>query len=161
MRFSDEQHRSDFRSSVDAREVGYAPFAGGVLSVWNSRDTYRPERPSAAPWLLTVVRYRAIDIARREIQDRQHRTGHQTSEELGTGEDIAGDAAQSIDGRRVRLLLARLPEAQQEVVVLAFYGQLTHTEIADTLSLPLGTVKSRIRLGYDQLRGQLDRAATN
>ena len=57
-------------------------------------------------------------------------------------------------------LLADLPDAQREVITLAFYGQLTHTEIAERLHLPAGTVKGRMRLGLERLRDALDRVAS-
>jgi RNA polymerase sigma-70 factor (ECF subfamily) len=58
----------------------------------------------------------------------------------------------------VRASLRRLPDAQAEVITLAFYGELSHTEIAEQLSLPTGTVKGRMRLGLQKLRDQMDDA---
>jgi len=57
-------------------------------------------------------------------------------------------------------LLAQLPVAQREVITLAFYGQLSHTEIGEHLHLPAGTVKGRMRLGLQRLRGDIDRVAS-
>lgn len=125
------------------------------VSIWNSCDTYRPERATAAPWVLTIVRYRAIDIARRELRERTNRHDGQLPEDVASPQDVAQEAAQRVDGVRVRRLIAGLPDAQQEVIVLAFFGQLSCIEIAENLAIPLGTVKSRMRLGLRRLRNQL------
>jgi RNA polymerase sigma-70 factor (ECF subfamily) len=130
----------------------------GFLSVWRSRDTYRPDHASAAPWLLTVIRHRAIDVGRRAATDRGQPVDEDVLEARASDDDVAGDAAQRADARDMRVLLSRLPDDQREVIVLAFYGQLTHTEIAGQLGLPVGTVKGRMRLGLHKLRAELDRA---
>ena len=65
--------------------------------------------------------------------------------------------SQRAQARDLLSVLARLPDAQRDVITLAFYGQLTHPEIAAHLDLPLGTVKGRIRLGMERLRGDIER----
>ena len=130
----------------------------GFLSVWNSRANYRPQHGTVAAWLLTVVRYRAIDIARR---DRQHvsRRASETHLEDRAGVDDPFDAvATRDDAQRLHAALAMLPDAQAEVITLAFYGQLSHTEIAAHLGLPAGTVKGRMRLGLQKLRADIEHA---
>ena len=67
-------------------------------------------------------------------------------------DDVADQAAARIDANQVRTALAALPNAQREAITLAYYGELTHTEIAERLGVPFGTVKGRIRLGMDKLR---------
>lgn len=129
----------------------------GFVSVWRSRATYRPDRPTAAAWVLSVVRHRAIDIARRHGTAQALRAQESTLLEHRSGEDLAAEAADRADARDLKSSLARLPEPQREVIVLAFYGQLTHTEIADELGLPIGTVKGRIRLGLHKLRDEIER----
>ena len=134
-RFSSRAYRVAY--SV-CRDEGRAHDAvrDAFLHLWRTRTTSRRERGTVAAWLLTVVRDRAIDLARR---DRDHATQRDTTDRL--------------------LALAALPDEQQEVIALAYYGQLSHTEIATQLRLPPGTVKDRMRLGLQKLRSSLDQAA--
>jgi RNA polymerase sigma-70 factor, ECF subfamily len=120
-------------------------------SIWRSRATYRPEQPSAAAWILTLVRHRAIDIKRRDSTQRTHRVSDDALERQPADDDVAGQTESRLEARDLRALLDGLPDAQREVIVLAFYGQLTHTEIASQLDLPVGTVKGRMRLGLHKL----------
>jgi RNA polymerase sigma-70 factor, ECF subfamily len=129
-------------------------------SIWNRRATYRPERPTAAAWLLTVVRHRAIDIARRNAAYQAARVTDSLLEHYPAGDDVAGEAVDRIELHYVKHLLNRLPGAQREAIVLAFYGGLSQTEIATALALPLGTVKARIRRGLERLRIDLDNEGT-
>jgi RNA polymerase sigma-70 factor (ECF subfamily) len=126
------------------------------LSIWVTRGSYRPERGSVAAWLLTVVRHRAIDLARREraatARVNRGRVVEVTPVDDAAERVLADERADDLKG-----LLARLPPAQRNVIVLAFYDGLSHTEIAAKLGLPPGTVKSRMRLGLDKLRGSIDR----
>jgi len=125
------------------------------IAIWNSRATYRPQQATAAPWLLTVVHHRAIDVVRRAARHEEHQTDDGSLEARRSGVDVAQEAVDHEQARRLRMLLAGLPSAQREVIILAFYGQLTHTEIAEQLELPIGTVKGRMRLGLDKLRGEI------
>ncbi len=99
------------------------------LSVWRSRASYRPQSGSVAAWLLSSVRYQTIDL-----------------------EAVHRDQSDPLVAS-----LAVLPDAQQEVIALAYYGELSHTEIAAQLKLPIGTVKGRMRLGLQKLRSSDER----
>ncbi len=127
----------------------------GFLAVWRSRDTYRPEHATAGPWLMTVIRHRAIDIGRRNAASRTLPVGEDVLEARPSPEDVAADAADRADARDIRGLLTHLPDEQREVIVLAYYGQLTHSEIAGALGVPVGTVKGRMRLGLHKLRREI------
>lgn len=133
----------------------------GFLSVWRSRTHYRPESGSFQGWSMKIIRNRAIDAMRSEATRRRH-LGADDSEHLASGRATAPRALEDhvvarSEGDALRAALLRLPEAQAEVIALAFYGELSHTEIATQLSLPRGTVKGRMRLGLEKLRRQLDR----
>jgi RNA polymerase sigma-70 factor, ECF subfamily len=131
----------------------------GFVAIWKARATYRPERETAAPWLMTVVRHRAIDVNRRNQTVQSRRAGDDASlEGHRSRDDVAAEAAVRVDARDLKALLERLPDAQREVIVLAFYGELTHTEIAAELDLPIGTVKGRMRLGLHKIRGALEQS---
>jgi RNA polymerase sigma-70 factor (ECF subfamily) len=106
---------------------------------------------------MTIVRNRALDSIRRETAShRPPLAAHDY-----TGPDPAGASPQDevisrSEAGALRARLQRLPRAQAEVIALAFYGELTHTEIAQRLSLPQGTVKGRMRLGLVKLREQIE-----
>jgi len=113
------------------------------VSIWRARATHRWDRGAPAAWLLTLVRRRALEAARRDA--------------LPAGPD---DTADPIQARPLHDLLTLLPDAQREAITLAFHGGLTHVEIAEQLRLQPGTVKSRMRLGLHKLRHDLKRTGT-
>lgn len=154
-RYSARAYRVARAVSVDALLAEEA-VQEGFVAVWKARASYRPERETAAPWLMTVIRHRAIDMNRRNATVESQRAGDALLEDRSSREDVAGDVAARIDARDLKALLTRLPDAQREVIVLAFYGELTHTEIAAELDVPIGTVKGRMRLGLHKIRGQLE-----
>lgn len=138
------------RNPLLAQEAAQDTF----LKLWRNPAAYAPERGEFGSWLLTVARYTAIDRLRREIR----RTGQNTDlpDDLPADtEDEATDAR--LDGARLHSLLADLPPEQRHVVELAYFGGLTHSELAERLALPLGTVKTRLRLGLAKLRESLIR----
>jgi len=107
-------------------------------------------------WLLAIVRHRAIDAMRR--QRASIALGEEPDEALPpnlTLPDIWPEVAGRLDGERVREAIALLPPAQREAIELAYFDGLTQREIADRTGAPLGTVKSRMRLGLVSLREQL------
>lgn len=127
------------------------------LSIWRSRTAYQPQRGTVAAWLLTVVRFRAIDVARREQKQAGRRAAEHTLAMYPTPGALADQVANRDAPDGLRALLASLPDAQREVITLAFYGELTHTEIATALDLPAGTVKGRMRLGLQKLRTNIEK----
>jgi len=131
------------------------------ISIWKSRTTYEPARGTLAAWLLTTVRYSAIDVARRNGRHANRRAGVDHLDAVPTPLDVAEEASARAGARHLHSLLARLPEAQREVITLAMFGQLTHNEISDHLGLPAGTVKSRVRLGLDKLRAELEASGSS
>jgi RNA polymerase sigma-70 factor, ECF subfamily len=127
------------------------------LSVWRSGARFDRTRGSVRTWLLGVVRNRAIDVLRRDAG-----RAPAVSLELDTvpeqesqWERTDAEALRREAAREVRGVLTDLPEDQLKVVQLAYFGGLTHSEIADVLGMPLGTVKGRMRLAMEKLRAQL------
>jgi RNA polymerase sigma-70 factor (ECF subfamily) len=126
----------------------------GFFSIWKSRADYRPQRGSFKAWSMRIVRNRAIDSFR----------GAESRPRLAEGPPpavrVAADAGTlplsvAVAGyERTRLFeaLRRLPDRQAEVILLAFYGDLSLSEIAIRLGIPTGTVKGRMRLGMEKLR---------
>jgi RNA polymerase sigma-70 factor (ECF subfamily) len=126
------------------------------LSIWLSRSSYRAERGAVAQWAMSIVRHRAIHLARRRSIGRTLNDGTVRLEEQPDEADVFGDFDARAQADRVKLLLTRLPQAQQQVIQLAFFSDLTHMEIARRLALPPGTVKGRMRLGLSKLRAGLE-----
>lgn len=127
------------------------------MSIWATRCSY-DDRSAVAPWLLTVVRNRAIDNQRRNRRHASHRADADLLETMISREDVVEQVIARDAAGDLATALLRLPGEQREVITLAFYDQLTHHEIAARLDLPLGTVKGRIRLAIGRLRGEIDRA---
>jgi RNA polymerase sigma-70 factor (ECF subfamily) len=127
----------------------------GFLSLWRSRASYDPARGNPGAWLLTVIRYRSIDVMRRGGQDDRLRESDGQLDYLPALGSVAKDAEAHDEATRLRASLHALPAAQLEVIALAYFGGLTHTEIAARLQLPAGTVKGRMRLGVQKLRDEI------
>ena len=126
------------------------------LGVWRNAGRYAEDKGSVRGWLLAIVRHRAIDAMRRQ------RAGVVLGEEADevlpaalTLPDIWPEVAGRLDAQQVRRALTGLPPAQREVIELAYFDGLTQREIADQTRAPLGTVKSRMRLGMVALKEHL------
>ena len=122
------------------------------LKVWNQADQWDPEKGKLTTWLLTIARRTAIDLLRRE-QRRPEISPGEFDDVLGVvGQRAVMDDPTWQDGRLLRTLLAQLPDEQRQAIELAFFYEMSHTEVAERLNLPLGTVKTRIRLGLQKLK---------
>ncbi len=126
------------------------------MQVWRQAESYDKRRGSPLAWMLTIARSRAIDRLRSGHQERQRREPFDLSLQYAQLEPSAEDAATISELRNaVRAALDSLPVEQREVIELAYYGGLSHSEIALKLDKPLGTVKTRARLGMTKLRETL------
>ncbi len=139
------------RDSGAAEEVTQDTF----FNVWKQAASYRPVRGKVTAWLFSICRHRVIDeIRRRKRRERTH--VHQDVELANQPADDTNDPARYANRRMQRGMLkealAKLRTEQRTVIELAYYGGLTHSEIARTLDQPLGTVKTRMRLGLRKLR---------
>ena len=129
------------------------------LRVWEKAHTYRPEQAKVLTWIASITRYRAIDILRqRNIRPE----GNSADWDEGLVLDNAdpSDIEQIVDLRqrqsKVRAALAELPDEQRRAVALAFFYGYSHSQIAEHLQEPLGTIKTRIRSGMQKLRFLLE-----
>jgi RNA polymerase sigma-70 factor (ECF subfamily) len=120
------------------------------LSAWRSGHTYDPSRGSTHTWILSMVRNRSIDV----LRARRRRPVQPLAEGVDPPDttDVPAQAASNVDAATARAALDMLPPEQKQVIELAYFGGLSHTEIAAQLAAPIGTVKGRIRLGLDHLR---------
>jgi RNA polymerase sigma-70 factor, ECF subfamily len=143
------------------RDEGHAQDAvqEAFLTLWKNRAAYHAEKGAVAGWLLTVVRYRAIDVARRNGNHLAHWASDAGLNERPAGDDVNATVLARDAANHLRASLDRLPNEQQQVITLAYFGQLSHTEIATQLRLAPGTVKGRMRLGMHKLRASMDQAA--
>jgi RNA polymerase sigma-70 factor (ECF subfamily) len=121
------------------------------LKVWRQPDRWDPALGQFSSWLLTITRNAAIDRLRAEQrQPAQRFHAIHLSEETIAG--LAGGDPDVLDGQLLRRLLNQLPQEQRTLIELAYFMGFTHSELAERLHLPLGTVKTRIRSGLQKLR---------
>lgn len=126
------------------------------LQVWRQAGSYDEVRGSPMAWMVAIARSRAIDRLRSGRQELLRRGSFEGYEENARSETNLEEAAAIAEVQaRVRDALETLPAEQKEVIELAYYGGLSHSEIALQLEQPLGTVKTRMRLGMMKLRVQL------
>jgi RNA polymerase sigma-70 factor (ECF subfamily) len=135
------------RSDRSAQDVVQEAF----VAVWKDAGRFDPAKGSLSSWLFALARHKAIDLIRRETNIRK-RTADVDLELEEAPDDV--DEAVWIRVRRARVVaaMATLPEAQRTALELAFFGGLTHVEVAEKLDIPLGTAKTRIRTALLRLR---------
>lgn len=125
-----------------------------MVAIWHKARSFDRSRASASTWVFTIVRNKRIDLARRENRPELDPDDPMLR---GAPPDRADDLYETAEAqRRMHALVHELPDAQAEVVRMAFFEDKPHTTIAEELGLPLGTVKSRIRLALDRLRTSLN-----
>jgi RNA polymerase sigma-70 factor (ECF subfamily) len=123
------------------------------LSLWRSGARYDRLRGSVRSWILSTVHNRAVDVIRRDVgKVGRDVAGERLAERMPSGEQIEQEVERHDDAHRVRAALGELPNDQRRVIELAYFGGFTHTQIAEMLELPAGTVKGRMRLGLSKLR---------
>ncbi len=142
--------------SLAYRVAGSDRFAQDVVqevfvAVWRDADRYDPARGAVSSWLLTMTRFKAIDMVRREFGAKR-RTVDADLSLRPADDDVHEETWLRTRGETVRAALGELPDTHREAVTLAFFAGLTHVEVAEALAIPLGTAKSRIREGLIRLR---------
>ena len=126
------------------------------LRLWTRAGSFDASRGSLRTWLLTTVRHRAIDYLRgRAGRERQELELSSEVAAHGVGADPWRDVAESLERQAVRQALATLPPDQRQVIELAYYGGYTQREIAEIVSVSLGTIKGRTRLALEKLSSYL------
>lgn len=119
-----------------------------MVTLWNKAHLFDPTKASVSTWIFTIARNRRIDLLRKQKRPEP--------EELPWGPEPEPDQAEAIglqqETEKLGQALATLPAEQRKLIERAYYGELSHSEIAAETGLPLGTIKSRIRLALDRLR---------
>jgi len=133
------------QNSTLAEEVTQDTF----LKIWQHNDHWDPEKGKLSNWLLRITQFTAIDRLRREQrQPALHPTSIEDSDEMLN----ISSGIQWQEGTVLRGLITQLPQEQASLIELAFFQGLTHSEIAATTHIPLGTVKTRLRTGLQRLQ---------
>jgi RNA polymerase sigma-70 factor, ECF subfamily len=141
---------------VGSRNAAEDVVQEAFLSLWRSGARYDRARGSVRTWVLGIVHNRAIDALRRSlVHDRRRASDEGIEERFEARERTDVEAARNDEARELHAALRTLPAEQSRVIELAYFGGFSHSEIADMLETPIGTVKGRMRLGLDKLRGQL------
>ena len=131
------------------------------ISIWRSGARYDRARGSVRSWMLGVVRNRAIDLLRSKTgRARLDFDDDTILEQRGAGERTEEMAMERETADEVRGAIGELPHDQSKVIELAYFGGFSHSEIAEMLSVPLGTVKGRMRLGLEKMRSELAEGLT-
>ena len=132
------------------------------ISIWRSGARYDAARGSVRTWMLGIVRNRAIDALRSKASgapklnfDDDSILEHRPAPERTESEALRRETAEEVRGA-----LDELPGEQSKVIELAYFGGFSHSEIAGMLGVPLGTVKGRMRLGLEKIRGELAEGLT-
>jgi RNA polymerase sigma-70 factor (ECF subfamily) len=154
-RFAPRAYRTALSACHD-RDCAQEAVQDAFVSMWSSRATYEPARGTVVAWVMSIVRHRAIYLARRRSTAAARDESVAELDGQAAPDDVPADFAAHAETKQLTELLRRLPLAQHEVIRLGFFDGLTHQEIARRLVLPPGTVKGRMRLGLTKLRSELD-----
>ena len=125
------------------------------MRVWQKAGTYRAEQAKVSTWLTHIARHHAIDVLRRRSARLDHSALHwedASSHVQSSQPDPQESAELSLRRQRIHAALARLPAEQKQALILAYFGGYTHSQIAELLAQPLGTIKTRLRLAIQKLR---------
>lgn len=142
------------RDSRDAEEIVEQVFA----RIWREAERYDPERGSIGAWIVVIARSQSLSRLRdntRRARNDELRIDHLVNDPSASTPSPLLEAETNERQEIVRRAVSRLPAEQQHVVRLTFFDGLSQTEIASALGLPLGTVKTRVRLAFLKLRGSL------
>jgi RNA polymerase sigma-70 factor (ECF subfamily) len=122
------------------------------LRLWRRADTFDPARGEFVPWLVTIARRQAIDTLRRQQRDPLRDPLFLDDHPDAWENALPADDAQSTARHLLRDAAAALPDEQRQTIEMAYFGGMSHSQIAARLGVPLGTVKTRLRLGMEKLR---------
>nr|WP_241982502.1 sigma-70 family RNA polymerase sigma factor [Cryobacterium sp. HLT2-28] len=125
------------------------------LEIWQSAARYEAARGGASTWILTMAHRRAVDRIRSSQAGRDRDTKIGIRDLAVAYDNVSETVETRIEHERVEKAMSRLTELQRQAISLAYYGGLSHSEVAERLQIPLGTVKTRLRDGMIRLRDEL------
>jgi RNA polymerase sigma-70 factor (ECF subfamily) len=129
------------------------------VNIWTKAASYRPDRGAPKSWVMSVAHNKIIDIIRsqRRHQNMGDQRDYETLDILPSGSRSTEQQAElNLEGERIRRALDTLPDGQRAAIMLSYYEGYSQSEIAAKLDLPLGTVKTRMRLAMQKLRSELE-----
>jgi len=130
------------------------------LSIWRSGARYDRSRGSVRTWVLGIVHHRAIDHLRRAtVHDKRRASDEGMEERFEASDRTDVEVARREEAATVRDAMDELPSEQRQVIELAYFGGFTHSEIAEMLEAPIGTIKGRMRLGLKKMSDRLSGGA--
>ena len=141
---------------MNGRQAAEDLLQDSFIKVWRSAGGYRVGRGSVRTWILSIVRNRAIDQFRSEESRRRTRDEVEASTPTSYPSEAFAETWRNTQQEQMREVLKMLPKEQLRILELAYFSGYTHVEIAERLSLPLGTVKGRMRLGLEKLRNHTE-----
>jgi RNA polymerase sigma-70 factor, ECF subfamily len=147
---------------VRKRELAEDVLQDVYVAVWQRAGQYDPAIARPMTWLITMVRHRAIDLLRSRRKGDSAEPGEAVHEptEAAWADDSAHPLERRFDAARIGACLPRLSPPHRQSLALAYYHGLTHSQVAERLGAPIGSVKSWIRRGLDQLRQCIEAGAT-
>lgn len=151
----------DAAFSLAYRMIGRRALAEDVvqeatLSTWRSGARYDRSRGSVRNWILGITHHRAVDALRRDgVRTSRNVSDEGLEEHLESPDRTDVEVVRRDEAQEIRTALQHLPDDQVRVIELAYFGGFTHSEIAEMLDLPIGTVKGRMRLGLEKMRIRL------
>jgi RNA polymerase sigma-70 factor (ECF subfamily) len=151
-------HRQAFALAlriVASRDVAEEVTQDAFFSIWRQAASYDIGVGRVRPWLFSIVHHRAIDRLRR-VRERQPWESLDEAWMKPAATDVFRDVYQGVQHDQIRAALAQLPNEQRQAIDLSYFGGRTFVEIAQMTNVPVGTVKSRVRLALGKLRGLLD-----
>ena len=125
------------------------------LEIWQNASRYEPSKGGASTWILTMAHRRAIDRIRSSQSGRDRDVKIGIRDYVSDYDNVADTVETTIEHERVKEAMSQLTELQRQAVTLAYYGGFSHSEVATMLSVPIGTVKTRLRDGMIRLRDEL------
>jgi RNA polymerase sigma-70 factor (ECF subfamily) len=125
------------------------------LEIWQNASRYEPSKGGASTWILTMAHRRAVDRIRSSQSGRDRDVKIGIRDYVSDYDNVADTVETTIEHERVKEAMAQLTELQRQAVTLAYYGGFSHSEVATMLSVPIGTVKTRLRDGMIRLRDEL------
>ena len=141
---------------MNGRQAAEDLLQDSFIKVWRSAGGYQAGRGSVRTWILSIVRNRAIDQFRSDASRRRTREEVEASTPTSYPSEAFAETWRNTQQEQMREVLKMLPQEQLRILELAYFSGYTHVEIAERLSLPLGTVKGRMRLGLEKLRNHTE-----
>ena len=125
------------------------------LEIWQNASRYEPSKGGASTWILTMAHRRAVDRIRSSQSGRDRDVKIGIRDYVSDYDNVADTVETTIEHERVKEAMSQLTELQRQAVTLAYYGGYSHSEVAAMLTVPIGTVKTRLRDGMIRLRDEL------